>query len=343
MEKVLTIIVPSYNVEQYLEKCVNSMVDAGCNEEIEIILVNDGSTDSTHELAEAYARLYRGTVRVINKQNGGHGSAINAGILAATGTYLRILDGDDWVDSAAFAELVNRLKTATEDVIVTRYNTVQDVTWKVMPEDRFDIYHFVDIDKPYTFGEIADMPYIRIHQLNYRTDLMQKNDITIDEKCFYVDVEFALYPMPFVRTLRFLDLPVYQYRVGRPKQSMNINRMQQYVSDHRLVMTRIFEFYDREKEADTSNALLKYLEYELARLVVTQTRIWLSFPPMTRYRDFIRELGDNVRTNYPKVQAKLQNRAVRFLFRFRCFGYRPISWLVRKRYGVGKQTGSDDK
>ena len=335
-EKVLSVVVPAYNVELYLAKCVDSMLAAGCDEEIEILIVNDGSTDSTSDMAHAYERKHPGTVRVITKENGGHGSAVNTGILHATGNYLRVIDGDDWVNEEAFATLVARLKTADEDVVVTKYNTIQDVTWKVMPEDRFDIYNFVDCDKPYTFGEIADLPYIRIHQLNYRTDLLQKHDITLDEKCFYVDVEFALYPMPYVRTLRFLDLPVYQYRVGRPKQSMNINRMQQYVNDHRLVMTRIFEFYDRVKEEDTSNALLKYLEYELSRLVVTQTRIWLSFPAMARYRDFIRELGASVKANYPAVYEKLPNRTVRFLFKHKCFGYRPISWAVRRAYGVGK-------
>ena len=336
MEKVLTVIVPAYNVEQYLEKCVDSLVSAGCNDAIEVIIVNDGSTDSTPEMAAAYEAKYPGTVRVINKENGGHGSAVNTGVRAATGTYLRIIDGDDWVDEEAFCALVEKLKSADEDVVVTKYNAIQDVTWKVMPEDRYDIYNFVDCDKPYTFGEIADLPYIRIHQLNYRTSLMQEHDITLDEKCFYVDVEYALYPMPYVRTLRFYDLPVYRYRVGRPKQSMNINRMQQYVSDHRLVLTRIFEFYDRVKEEDTSNALLRYLEYELSRLVVTQTRIWLSFPPMKRYRDFIRELGASVKTNYPEVFEKLPNAAVRFLFKHRCFGYRLVSYAVRKRYGVGK-------
>ncbi len=335
-EKVLTIIVPAYNVEDYLAKCVDSMLAAGCNDAIEIIIVNDGSTDGTREMAETYERENPGTVHVITKENGGHGSAVNTGVRAATGTYLRVIDGDDWVDGDAFAALVGRLATTTEDVVVSRYNTVQDVTWKVMPEDRYDIYNFVDCDKPYTFGEIAEMPYIRIHQLNYRTKLMQEHDITLDEKCFYVDVEYALYPMPYVHTLRFLDLPVYQYRVGRPKQSMNINRMQQYVNDHRLVLSRIFDFYDKVKEEDTSNALLRYLEYELSRLVVTQTRIWLSFPAMARYRDFIKELGASVKADYPTVYEKIPNRTVRFLFKHKCLGYRPISWAVRRAYGVKK-------
>jgi len=335
-EKILTVIVPAYNVELYLAKCVDSMLGAGCDEDLEIIIVNDGSTDATKEMAETYEREHPGTVRVITKENGGHGSAVNTGVRAATGRYLRVIDGDDWVEAEPFAALLSRLHTVDEDVIVTRYNTIRDVTWEVMPEDRYDIYNYVDCDKPYTFGEIAEMPYIRIHQLNYRTSMMQEHDITLDEKCFYVDVEYALYPMPYVRTLRFLDLAVYQYRVGRPKQSMNINRMQQYVADHRLVLTRIFQFYDRVKEEDTSNALLRYLEYELSRLVVTQTRIWLSFPAMARYRTFISELGKSVKTEYPAVYEKIPNRTVRFLFRHRCFGYRLISWAVRRHYGVKK-------
>ena len=131
-EKVLTIIVPAYNVEDYLAKCVDSMLAAGCNDAIEIIIVNDGSTDGTREMAETYERDNPGTVRVITKENGGHGSAVNTGVRAATGTYLRVIDGDDWVDGDAFAALVARLATTEEDVVVSRYNTVQDVTSKMM-------------------------------------------------------------------------------------------------------------------------------------------------------------------------------------------------------------------
>ena len=81
---------------------------------------------------------------------------------------------------------------------------------------------------------------------------------------------------------------------------------------------------------------MRYLEYELSRLVVTQTRIWLSFPAMARYRDFIKELGASVKADYPTVYEKIPNRTVRFLFKHKCLGYRPISWAVRRAYGVKK-------
>ncbi len=333
-EKLLTIVVPAYNVEEYLKKCVDSVIATAHAADLEVIIVDDGSTDMTPQIADAYAEANPGIVRVIHKVNGGHGSAINTGIRAATGLYLRVLDGDDWVEVEALDALAEKLRTADEDVIVTRYTMIEDATERVMPEDAYDIFHHIDCDKPYTFGEIAELPYIRIHQLNYRTSLLQEHEITIDEKCFYVDVEFALFPMPFVRTLRFYDLPVYRYRIGRPKQSMSIGRMQKYVADHSHVLDRIFDFYDRVLNEDTSNALLRYLEYELARLVVTQTRIWLSFPPAKEYKQKIRELGERVKKDYPPVNARIEKRAVRFLFRFKGFGYRPISWVVRKAYGV---------
>ena len=99
MGKILSITIPSYNVEKYIDKCVQSMLVDSILDDIEILIVNDGSKDSTPEIAKGYVEKYPQTVRLIDKENGGHGSTINAGIREATGKYFKVVDGDDWLNT----------------------------------------------------------------------------------------------------------------------------------------------------------------------------------------------------------------------------------------------------
>lgn len=116
-EKILTVVIPIYQIEAYLRQCLNSFVIKETMEDVEVLMVNDGSRDGSVKIAEEFERLYEGTFILINKENGGHGSAINKGIELAKGTYFKVVDGDDWVDPSAFVRLVEVLKTSNADVV----------------------------------------------------------------------------------------------------------------------------------------------------------------------------------------------------------------------------------
>ena len=126
-EKVLTITIPSYNVEAYLEECLESFVNSEVMEEIEVLVVNDGSSDSTAEIAQRYADKYPETFRLINKENGGHGSTINTGIKEAKGKYFKVVDGDDWVDTRSFIRLVKVLKESEADIVASNYTWINHI------------------------------------------------------------------------------------------------------------------------------------------------------------------------------------------------------------------------
>ena len=115
--KVLTIVFPSYNVELYLDKALKSYSDIRFNELLQVIIVNDGSTDSTIKIAQNYVQEYPEIFCIINKQNGGHGSAINAGIEKASGKYFRVIDGDDWVNSDNLYEMLIKLQNIDDDIV----------------------------------------------------------------------------------------------------------------------------------------------------------------------------------------------------------------------------------
>ena len=128
MDKTLTVVVPSYNVEKYLDQTLTSFINEAVMEEVEVLIVDDGSKDKTAQIGHSYEQKYPETFRVISKENGGHGSTINTGIAQARGKYFTVVDGDDWVDKEGFATLVTVLRDCTEDYILTRYHEVDDQT-----------------------------------------------------------------------------------------------------------------------------------------------------------------------------------------------------------------------
>ena len=151
--KILSIAVPVYNTEKYLERCIDSMIVNGILEDIEIILVNDGSRDNSISIMNKYKKKYPKTIIVIDKENGGHGSTINAALKVATGKYFRVLDSDDWFDSSNFLKFVKKLKSEDVDLVITNYKkefiysgTSVEVNWKDLKEDKVYNFNTFDLD-----------------------------------------------------------------------------------------------------------------------------------------------------------------------------------------------------
>ena len=221
---VLTIVIPAYNVEAYLEKCVRSMLAHRNVEKTEIIIVNDGSKDRTSEIAHHFEKITNGIVRVIDKENGGHGSTINAGIANARGRYFRLIDGDDWVDAENLATLVDKLENETVDLVLTKgsYEYVEQaelvniIDYDMLHEGT--TYYFEDLLYPgygfSTYGPILTTG-------NYRTDVLKKAQFQISEKRPYVDMEFNSFAIRYVDTLKYYDLDIYRYLIGREGQTVS--------------------------------------------------------------------------------------------------------------------------
>lgn len=225
MEKLLTISVAAYNVENYIKKCLNSFVDASFIDDIEVLVINDGSTDNTASIVNRYMKKYPGIFRLVNKENGGHGSAVNRGILEAKGEYFKTVDGDDWVNKEALKELINFIKVTHADVISTDYWWVDDKTKRKTKEIK-NIFEGLQYRKEYKFDDVCHDIYINIHAMTIRTEILKKNKIRLDTNCFYVDAEYVLFPVPYIDTIAFLPRPVYMYRLGLETQSMNLLNMQ---------------------------------------------------------------------------------------------------------------------
>ncbi|QGQ18979.1 glycosyltransferase [Cellulomonas sp. JZ18] len=219
---VLTVVVPAYNSEAYLDRCLDTVGAAG--PEVEVVVVDDGSQDGTAALAQRYADRHP-SVRVVRKANGGHGSAINVGLEHARGTYLKVVDSDDWVDEDALAELVATLRgfvSRGDDVDLVVSNFVYEKVGRrphvvrfgaALPRRRVTTW---DGTRRFRKGR-----YLLMHALVYRTRLLRDCGLRLPEHTFYVDNLYAFLPLQHVRTLYYLDVDLYRYFIGRDDQSVH--------------------------------------------------------------------------------------------------------------------------
>lgn len=237
--KILAIGIPSYNGEPYLDRCIPTFIDDRIKDKIEVIIVNDGSKDNTKEIAEKYKELYPSTVKVINKENGGHGSAVNAALYSTSAKYYKVVDCDDWVDTDELVKLVKFLEANDVDIVSNSYNQVNMLTGF---SEKIGNYGY-EFGKVYRFEDIniKDL-YLSIHSTTYKTSILKENNIKLQENTFYVDVEYQLLPIPYIKTIAFLDDCAYKYMVGNVNQSINIENFVNRYDDHNRVVHRILEF-----------------------------------------------------------------------------------------------------
>ena len=220
--KLLSFIVPAYNSEAFLKKCVSSFLLPGVLDKLDIIIVNDGSTDATAAIAETFCRDYPGSVRLISQENKGHGGALNTGCAAAEGKYLKVIDADDWVESENLPEFLGLLETCDSDVVLTHHRTI-DISsgevkqWRSFPE-RFGIScsleqvmaNWKNFDRSLTF-----------HGITYRTDFYHRYSTPLPEHVFYEDHAYAAYPCCYAQSVMPFDLFLYDYRIGDVSQSVS--------------------------------------------------------------------------------------------------------------------------
>ena len=266
--KLLSIAVPCYNSQDYMRKCIESLLVGG--EEVEILIVDDGSTDRTGEIADEYAAKYPTICRAIHKQNGGHGSAVNTGIDNATGLYFKVVDSDDWVKEMAFRKILTTLQDLAGgetqlDLLITNfvYNKVGEKRHKVMRYNRM-----FPIEQIFTWKDVKRTPkghYLLMHSVIYRTKLLRQCGLRLPEHTFYVDNIYVFNPLPFVKTMYYLDINFYYYYIGRGDQSVNqqimLSRIDQQIKVTKLMVDYYVENFGMiRSQRERHKYMFNYLE-----------------------------------------------------------------------------------
>lgn len=334
MQKVLTITIPSYNVEKYLKQTLDSFLSPEILEKVEVLIVDDGSKDRTAEIGKVYERQYPQTFRVISKENGGHGSTINRGIQEAKGTYFKVVDGDDWVDTEDFVKLVKALKNCTAQYVVTNYYEVNDVTGEKTPVD----YKVLKEKEIWSFEEAGKRKQIAMHALVIQTSILKENQIRLDEHCFYVDVEYVLYPIPYVETVQFLDLFVYMYRLAVMTQSVSLQGYQKHMQNHIDVILHLTDFFQEYAKTGTEGKI-DYIGKRIAQMVGDQITVFMSFPEKDReirqkFRAFDRELKEKSPEIYRRSGEESGTLRLFRKMNFKCYAW--IARMCKKRNHIGE-------
>ena len=336
MKKILTIVVPAFNSEKTIGTTLDSLISIGSS--IEVIVINDGSTDGTPSVVDEYIHNYPSIVRMISKENGGHGSAINIGVQEATGLYFKVIDSDDWVDTESMYVLVDYLKKQTADIVYSGFlwaydNGSEDVSSFETKAQFNEPFEGVEYFKVYQFDEIASQLYLKMHNLSFKTDILRKNSITVDEKCYYEDTEYVIYPIPFVETIAFINRFVYMYRIGTKTQSMSREKLVKHYSDYLKVMNSNLAFYRRIKDS-VSKAKCKYLEKMLSSYYVSLIKIILLKPFSLGNINAIRTFDKGLKSDYPGVYISSSHFVLRILRLTFYWAYIPAFVIIRliKRY-----------
>ena len=320
-EKLLTVTVPAYNAETYLETCLSSLCQDEVLGDLEVLVIDDGSTDRTGAIADAYAERYPETVRAIHKKNGGHGSGINRGAEKASGKYFKVVDADDWVDREAFLHLVEFLRESDADLVASGFlwafdNGTENPESFPKKAEFKEPFSGVRYKQLYRFDDIAEKLYIKMHAMTIRTELLRKavleDGLRLDEHCYYVDAEYILYPIPYVETVSFLPDFVYMYRIGRQGQSVSLEKMQKNEENYRRVLRSLFRFYDGCKNGNTpcSASKCQYIAGIIARVAAGNIKICLSFPDHREGKRRLLSFEKELREEYPDIYRANKNSAV---------------------------------
>ena len=254
MDKLITFAVPCYNSAAYMDHCVETLLQGG--DDIEIILVDDGSTkDDTPAICDRYAQQYPDIVRAIHQENGGHGEGVNQGIRNARGVYYKVVDSDDWVDVPALKKALDKLRQFVRDgklvdMLVCNYvyEHVEDNTQRVMhyrnvfPRNR--VFGWEQI------GRFRPSQYLLMHSVIYRTQLLRDCGLELPKHTFYVDNIFVYQPLPYVKSMYYMDLDLYRYFIGRADQSVNESIMVKRVDQQLRVTKHMIDCQDLDELKD---------------------------------------------------------------------------------------------
>lgn len=270
--KYISFAIPCYNSEAYMAQAIESILPGG--EDVEILIVNDGSKDRTAEIGKEYEEKYPGIVKLINKENGGHGDAVNAGLSHASGKYFKVVDSDDWVDRISLMKILNVLKNFEEeeqevDMLIANY-VYEKVGIEHKKVIRYDnVLPENQILKWDEIGQFHIGQYILMHSVIYRTDMLKLCQLTLPKHTFYVDNIYVYYPLPHVRTLYYMNVDFYRYFIGREDQSVNEKVMISRIDQQIFVTKTMIDMYELRRIQ--SKKLRKYMLNYLAIMMTVSS------------------------------------------------------------------------
>jgi len=328
--KQLTVTIPAYNSEKFIEKGLQSYVyeDGSIDPRLQLIIVNDGSTDGTAGVAGTWVSRYPDNIVLIDKENGGHGSGINAGAAAAEGRYFKVIDSDDWIVTENLCSILDELEDTQADCVLTGYHTVNTASGVTLPYGTGQLVRpsSEDVSK---FGEnyaalrcfgsrevtleelmedVDNIPAAQsFHGIMYRTDFYRQTGIKMSEKVFFEDQEYAILPFAFVESVLLLPYYLYEYQTGSADQSVNFANQAKRSPDFLAVVKKMISFH---LETDgLSEAQDAFIEWRLSNAAASYyATVLVKGTDKEEGRRLAEEFRAYLEENEPGVAARTERK-----------------------------------
>ena len=320
-----------------MRHCIDNLVAAG--EDVEVIIVNDGSKDDTGKIADEYQKKYPTIVKAIQKENGGHGSGVMAGIRNATGMFFKVVDSDDWIETKDVLDMLDLIKRheaqeANVDLYITNY------VYEHAADNSQYVMHYRKCLPPEQIFAWEDMKRVKLetvflmHSLLYRTSKLRESKMELPNHTFYVDDIYAYQPLPFMKKIFYHDIDLYHYFIGRADQSVNYGTMCKRYEQQMRVFKIMFTAYTYDEIIKQPKHLKKYMFKWLMTIcgITIMTIVGTKEDKKTRWKVF-HEYFDELKGLDKKLYNKIRHRSLA-CFAFNLPGYSLKSFASKNGYKV---------
>lgn len=354
--KILTIVIPAYNMEKYIAQTLDSMICDEYMKDLEVLIIDDGSKDNTAAIAQEYVDKYPDTFCLVSKENGGHGSALNKGIELATGKYYRPIDADDWVDTDALKAVIDEMRNKDADMVLTNFRKILEQSGKQINIRIKNVWNMKEVRegrakpkpgrKQLIYGNVYDFnaelfdysqQYL-FHHVSYRTALLQENNIRLDEHVYYDDMEYDIFPLIYVKTVLPIDRYLYQYRLEREGQSVDEACFAKNNKHRRKIVEHITEYYVTNADKFGEN-VYSHLYEDILWKIVRQYDIYFKLMPCNN--ETKKELFgfmETIKNISPEIYEKTSSRRIEMIEKCGLMYYliasktlQKIRWKIKTR------------
>lgn len=311
--KYITFTVPCYNSQDYMQRCIDSLLLGG--EDVEILIIDDGSMDATREIADAYERMHPGIVKAVHQENGGHGAGVNKGLELAEGLYFKVVDSDDWLDGDAYQCLLKNVKKlcgrgqSIPDLLICNYvyDHLEEGT-----SHTINYRNVFPVEKECTWEEMKRFSlsqYLIMHALVYRTEILRESGVRLPRHTFYVDNLFVYQPLPYVKKLYYIDVDLYHYYLGREDQSVNEKVLMQRIDQQIRVTKLVAGCVDLQMVEKQHPKLAVYMRRNIS-IMMAISSIHLLLIRTEEAEQKRKKLWEGIRSENRKLYYQLKYRTI---------------------------------
>ncbi len=301
-KKLLTISIAAYNVEKHIVNTLDSLIKSRYIDELEVLVIDDGSTDNTFKIANEYEKKFPNTIKVVHKNNGGYGSTVNYSLSVATGKYFKLLDGDDFFDNDGLDKLVDEIRISNVDVIFNAYNKIYSD--KNIKRVGFkNIQYNIDLN----ISDININYYIAMHAFTFKTNVIKSSGLVLKENILYTDCYYTAIPLKEVHKVRFLDFPVYNYRIGDIGQSISRKVRLNHINDIRDISLDLVNFI--KNISDTNIDSYEFLCTQVASFCINYLGTILMMPTSIKASNFFKDYDNEIKHLSEAVYKKIEDLA----------------------------------